>query len=185
MFFIVFFFLKRRSCQGGFFLPLSGGVDSASSACMVYSMCDMIVNSVKKGGMYYYFFNHKRICLINNSSDLQVLSDIRKIVGDFEYVPTDPKQLCNILLVTCYMATENSSSETKTRAAELANQIGSYHHSIIIDAAISAILSIFQQVAKLTPRFKVQGGSPRENLALQNIQVSFYYFYNFYEKKKF
>ncbi|KAG6796244.1 glutamine-dependent NAD(+) synthetase [Apis mellifera caucasica] len=142
----------RRSCQGGFFLPLSGGVDSASSACMVYSMCDMIVNSVKKG-------------------DLQVLSDIRKIVGDFEYVPTDPKQLCNILLVTCYMATENSSSETKTRAAELANQIGSYHHSIIIDAAVSAILSIFQQVAKLTPRFKVQGGSPRENLALQNIQA--------------
>ncbi|XP_043786606.1 glutamine-dependent NAD(+) synthetase isoform X1 [Apis laboriosa] len=142
----------RRSCQGGFFLPLSGGVDSASSACMVYSMCDMIVNSVKKG-------------------DLQVLSDIRKIVGDFEYVPTDPKQLCNILLVTCYMATENSSAETKTRAAELANQIGSYHHSIIIDAAVSAILSIFQQVAKLTPRFKVQGGSPRENLALQNIQA--------------
>lgn len=66
MSFIVFFFLKRRSCQGGFFLPLSGGVDSASSACMVYSMCDMIVNSVKKGGMYYYFFNHKRIYLIND-----------------------------------------------------------------------------------------------------------------------
>lgn len=81
------------------------------------------------------------------------------------------------------MATENSSAETKTRAAELANQIGSYHHSIIIDAAVSAILSIFQQVAKLTPRFKVQGGSPRENLALQNIQVSFYFFIIFIKKK--
>ncbi|XP_068979293.1 glutamine-dependent NAD(+) synthetase [Bombus flavifrons] len=142
----------RRSCQGGFFLPLSGGVDSASSACMVYSMCDMIVDSVNKG-------------------DAQVLSDIRKIVGDCEYVPTDPKQLCNTLLVTCYMGTENSSAETKARAAELANQIGSYHHSIVIDVAVSAILTIFQQVTKLTPRFKVQGGSPRENLALQNIQA--------------
>ena len=142
----------RRSCQGGFFLPLSGGVDSASSACMVYSMCDMIVDSVNKG-------------------DTQVLSDIRKIVGDCEYVPTDPKQLCNIILVTCYMGTENSSAETKTRAAELASQIGSYHHSIVIDVAVSAILTIFQQVTKLTPRFKVQGGSPRENLALQNIQA--------------
>ncbi|XP_043526132.1 glutamine-dependent NAD(+) synthetase [Frieseomelitta varia] len=142
----------RRSCQGGFFLPLSGGVDSASSACIVYSMCDMIVNSVNKG-------------------DTQVLSDIRKIVGDCEYVPTDPKQLCNTLLVTCYMGTENSSSETKARAAELASQIGSYHHSIVIDVAVSAILTIFQQVTKLTPRFKVQGGSPRENLALQNIQA--------------
>nr|XP_012145464.1 PREDICTED: probable glutamine-dependent NAD(+) synthetase isoform X2 [Megachile rotundata] len=142
----------RRSCQGGFFLPLSGGVDSAASACMVYSMCTMIVESVNEG-------------------DAQVLSDIRKIVGDCEYVPTDPKQLCNTILVTCYMGSENSSTETKTRAAELANQIGSYHHSIVIDLAVSAILNIFQQVTKLTPRFKVQGGSPRENLALQNIQA--------------
>ncbi|XP_014207604.1 probable glutamine-dependent NAD(+) synthetase isoform X2 [Copidosoma floridanum] len=142
----------RRSCQGGFFLPLSGGVDSSSTACLVYSMCCMIVESVQKG-------------------DKQVLADIRKIVGDPEYEPTDPKQLCNTLLVTCYMATENSSADTKARAAELACQIGSYHHSIIIDTAISAILGIFNQVTKLTPRFKVQGGSPRENLALQNIQA--------------
>ncbi|KAG7207960.1 hypothetical protein KM043_009544 [Ampulex compressa] len=142
----------RRSCQGGFFLPLSGGVDSASSACMVYSMCEMIIQAVREG-------------------DAQVLSDIRKIVGDGEYVPSDPKQLCNTILVTCYMGTENSSAETKARAAELAEQIGSYHHSIVIDTAVSAILTIFQQVTKLTPRFKVQGGSPRENLALQNIQA--------------
>ncbi|XP_071644096.1 glutamine-dependent NAD(+) synthetase [Temnothorax longispinosus] len=142
----------RRSCQGGFFLPLSGGVDSASSACIVYSMCEMIVESVGRG-------------------DTQVLADIRKIVGDCEYIPVDPKQLCNTILVTCYMGTENSSAETKARAAELAGQIGSYHHGIVIDTAISAILGIFQQVTKLTPRFKVQGGSPRENLALQNVQA--------------
>ncbi|KAJ8675945.1 hypothetical protein QAD02_011731 [Eretmocerus hayati] len=142
----------RRSCQGGFFLPLSGGVDSSSTACLVYSMCCMIVESVKKG-------------------DTQVLSDIRKIVGDPEYVPIDPKQLCNTLLVTCYMATENSSAETKSRAADLACQLGAYHHSIIIDTAISAVLGIFYQVTKLTPKFKVRGGSPRENLALQNIQA--------------
>lgn len=104
-------------------------------------------------------------------SDIQVLADIRKIVGDCEYVPVDPKQLCNTILVTCYMETENSSADTKARAAELANQIGSYHHGVVIDTAISAILGIFQQVTKLTPRFKVQGGSPRENLALQNVQV--------------
>ncbi|XP_033217221.1 glutamine-dependent NAD(+) synthetase [Belonocnema kinseyi] len=142
----------RRSGQGGFFLPLSGGVDSSATACLVYSMCDLIVDAVKKG-------------------DAQVLSDIRKIVGDFEYVPTDPKQLCNTLLVTCYMGTENSSPETKSKASELATEIGSYHHSVVIDVAISAILGIFQQVAKLTPKFKAHGGSPRENLALQNIQA--------------
>ncbi|XP_014604248.1 PREDICTED: probable glutamine-dependent NAD(+) synthetase [Polistes canadensis] len=142
----------RRSCQGGFFIPLSGGIDSSSSACLVYSMCTLIVESVSKG-------------------NTQVLSDIRKIVGDCEYTPTDPKQLCNTLLVTCYMGTENSSAETKTRAAELAKQIGSYHHNIVIDTAVSAILGIFQQITKIVPRFKVHGGSPRENQALQNIQA--------------
>ena len=109
---------------------------------------------------------------MHNFLDTQVLNDIRKIVGDADYTPTDPKQLCNTLLVTCYMATENSSIETKSRAADLASQIGSYHHSIVIDTAISAILAIFYQVTKLTPKFKVQGGSPRENVALQNIQVN-------------
>lgn len=142
----------RRSCQGGFFLPLSGGVDSSSTACLVYSMCQMIVSAVKHG-------------------DEQVLADVRKIVGDFEYMPTDPKQLCNTLLVTCYMGTENSSKDTKNRAAELAQQIGSFHHSIIIDVAVSAVLKIFQQVTNLMPKFRVHGGSPRENLALQNVQA--------------
>lgn len=40
----------RRSCQGGFFLPLSGGVDSSSTACLVYSMCHMVVEAIDKGG---------------------------------------------------------------------------------------------------------------------------------------
>ena len=32
----------RRSGQSGFFLPLSGGMDSSSVACIVYSMCCMV-----------------------------------------------------------------------------------------------------------------------------------------------
>lgn len=105
-----------------------------------------------------------------------MLSDVQKIVGDYEYIPNDPKQLCNTLLVTCYMGTENSSSETKQRATDLANQIGSYHHNIVIDVAVSAVLGIFQQVSKLAPKFKSRGGSPRENLALQNVQVCWVFF---------
>lgn len=34
----------RRSNQSGFFLPLSGGVDSSSTACLVYSMCVEVSN---------------------------------------------------------------------------------------------------------------------------------------------
>ena len=39
----------RRSGQGGFFLPLSGGVDSSSSACLVFSMCRLLVSAVRHG----------------------------------------------------------------------------------------------------------------------------------------
>lgn len=35
--------------QAGFFLPLSGGVDSAASACVVYSMCYLVCEAVKSG----------------------------------------------------------------------------------------------------------------------------------------
>jgi len=40
----------RRSGQGGYFLPLSGGIDSSSSACIVASMCHLVCNAVHDGG---------------------------------------------------------------------------------------------------------------------------------------
>ncbi|KAK9728676.1 NAD synthase [Popillia japonica] len=142
----------RRSGQGGFFLPLSGGVDSSSSALIVYSMCRMVVESVQKG-------------------DSKVLSDVRRILGDGEYTPSNPNELCNRILVTCYMGTENSSKETKKRAASLAAAIGSYHMYITIDKAVTTVLEIFSSVTGLFPRFASKGGCARQNLALQNIQA--------------
>ena len=41
----------RRSGQGGYFLPLSGGIDSSSSACIVASMCDLVCKAVSAGGL--------------------------------------------------------------------------------------------------------------------------------------
>lgn len=141
----------RRSGQGGFFLPLSGGVDSSSSATIVHSMCRLVVAAVQDG-------------------DDQVLHDVRKILGDPEFTPDNPAALCNRLLVTCFMGSVNSSKETRQRASILANQLGSYHIEINIDSAVSALLTIFNAVTGLTPKFRTQGGCPRQNLALQNIQ---------------
>ena len=142
----------RRSRQGGFFLPLSGGADSASTATIVYSMCNQVVEAVRHG-------------------DDNVLSEIRRVVGEDDYVPTDPRELCKRLFVTCYMGTENSSQETRTRAENIAAQIGSYHLGITIDTAVSAILGIFKMCTGKTPEFKARGGSWRENIALQNVQA--------------
>ncbi|XP_045492583.1 glutamine-dependent NAD(+) synthetase [Colias croceus] len=142
----------RRSGQGGFFLPLSGGVDSSSTACIVFSMCTQICDAVQRG-------------------DSQVLSDVRKIVSESDYTPLDPKELCNRILVTCYMATENSSEETRQRAKQLSIEIGSYHFPILIDSAVSAAIGVFQTATGLVPKFKINGGCHRENQTLQNIQA--------------
>jgi NAD+ synthase (glutamine-hydrolysing) len=142
----------RRSGQGGFFLPLSGGVDSSSSASIVYSMCRMVVEAIQQG-------------------DVQVLHDCRKILADPDFTPHNAASLCSRILVTCFMGSENSSKETRKRASMFANQIGSYHLEISIDTAVSALLAIFNAVTGLSPKFRSNGGCPRQNLALQNIQA--------------
>ncbi|XP_051797998.1 glutamine-dependent NAD(+) synthetase isoform X1 [Acanthochromis polyacanthus] len=142
----------RRSGQAGFLLPLSGGVDSSSTACIVHSMCVLLCQAVED----------------NNSS---VLEDIRRVVGDDSYLPKQPKELCGRIFTTCYMASENSSEDTCSRARDLARQIGSTHMNINIDMAVKGILGIFSVVTGRWPQFRVNGGSLRENLALQNVQA--------------
>jgi len=142
----------RRSGQGGFFLPLSGGVDSSSTAVLVHSMCRLVTEAVARGSE-------------------GVLADVRRVAGDAGYTPTDPAELCGRLLVTCYMGTECSSEETKARAKKLANQVGSHHLSVVIDAAVKAVLGVFSLATNRFPKFRARGGSPRENLALQNVQA--------------
>ncbi|XP_075282833.1 glutamine-dependent NAD(+) synthetase isoform X2 [Opisthocomus hoazin] len=142
----------RRSKQAGFLLPLSGGIDSSATACIVYSMC-------------------RQVCLAVKNGNADVLADARKIVNDETYVPEDPREFCKRVFTTCYMASENSSQDTCNRAKLLAEQIGSYHINLNIDAAVKAIVGIFSVVTGRTPHFSVYGGSSRENLALQNVQA--------------
>ncbi|NXF07417.1 NADE synthetase, partial [Smithornis capensis] len=139
-------------CQAGFLLPLSGGIDSSATACIVYSMCH-------------------QVCLAVRNGNAEVLVDARRIVHDETYIPEDPRELCKRVFTTCYMASENSSQETCNRARLLAEQIGSYHINLNIDAAVKAIVGIFSIVTGRTPQFSVYGGSSRESLALQNVQA--------------
>jgi NAD+ synthase (glutamine-hydrolysing) len=68
----------RRSKASGFFVPLSGGLDSCSVATIVYSMCRLVAEKAEQ-------------------DDPQVLMDARRIVGepeDSSYRPTDAKEFC-------------------------------------------------------------------------------------------
>ena len=46
-----------------------------------------------------------------------------------------------------------------------------FRSGITIDAAVSAVLGIFTAVSGKIPKFKLHGGTHRENLALQNVQA--------------
>ena len=47
----------------------------------------------------------------------------------------------------------------------------SHHEAITIDSVVNAAVGVFSKATGKAPRFRVEGGSNRENLALQNIQV--------------
>ncbi|KAG0258698.1 glutamine-dependent NAD(+) synthetase [Actinomortierella ambigua] len=145
----------RRSKTSGFFLPLSGGIDSCATATIVASMCRLVVRSCSKG-------------------DQQTIADARHVAGESaesEYIPTDPREFANRIFHTCYMGTTNSSVETRARSKELAETIGSYHIDMNMDTVVAALQALFTLITGKTPAFRAHGGSNVENLALQNIQA--------------
>ncbi|KAJ6261440.1 hypothetical protein Dda_4110 [Drechslerella dactyloides] len=142
----------RRSGTAGFFLPLSGGIDSCATATIVHSMCRLVIEAVENG-------------------DQQVLSDVRKITKDPNFLPATPQELAGRIFHTCFMGTENSSTETRSRAKEFAEAIGAYHVDLNMDTLVTAVRELFAFVTNKKPRFFVHGGTKTENLALQNIQA--------------
>lgn len=163
----------RRSHSSGFFLPLSGGIDSCATAIIVHSMCREVIKAISEGNE-------------------EVIRDARRISGESEdstWVPSSPQELCKYVLWpvpslclplltvisrifhTSYMGTQNSSKETRDRSKKLAEQIGSYHVDFNFDSIITAVISMFGAVTNFHPKFKVHGGSWAENIALQNVQA--------------
>ena len=148
-------YLRRCGGATGFFLALSGGIDSCATAVIVFSMCRLVVQAIYDGNE-------------------QVIKDTRRICGEAEdstWLPVEPQELCNRILHTCFMGTTNSSQDTRTRAKELAHEIGAYHVSLNMDSVVSSLTALFTLVTEFRPRFTVHGGTKTENLALQNIQA--------------
>lgn len=143
----------RRSGASGYFLPLSGGADSSSTAAIVGCMCQLVTKAAREG-------------------DEVVADDIRRIM---QLVPSatipNASELARSIFTTVYLGTVNSSVETRARAKALAADIGASHLSVSIDVVVNAALTFFAMVTGKTPRFKVDGGLNAENLALQNIQA--------------
>lgn len=147
----------RRSGAGGFFVPLSGGSDSAAVVAIVGVMCELA-------------------CAAAAAGDATVARDVRRLAGrpagDGDAPPVAPRELAEAVLHTAYLGTVNSSAATRRRAQALATQVGAYHKALLIDAAVAAVLGILKTVTgTLEPRFESAGGSAGEDLALQNLQA--------------
>ncbi|KAI1341064.1 glutamine-dependent NAD(+) synthetase with GAT domain-containing protein [Xylariaceae sp. FL0016] len=143
----------RRSKTSGYLVPLSGGIDSCATATIVYSMCRLVVEAIKKGNE-------------------EVIADVKRIAVFSKELPKTPEEFCNQIFHTIYMGMENQSSkETRQRAQDLADRIGSHHTDMNIDDTFHATKNSLKKSTGFEPKFKVHGGSVTENLALQNIQA--------------
>ncbi|KAE8346023.1 hypothetical protein BDV24DRAFT_176960 [Aspergillus arachidicola] len=145
----------RRSGAAGFFLPLSGGIDSCATAIIVHSMCREVIKAVSEGNE-------------------QVIKDVRRLCAepaDSTWLPTTSQEVCNRIFHTSYMGTQNSSKETRDRSKRLSTDIGSYHVDFNFDTVVTSLTNLFTMVTNFQPKFKVHGGSRAENQALQNVQA--------------
>ncbi|KZZ88906.1 Glutamine-dependent NAD(+) synthetase [Ascosphaera apis ARSEF 7405] len=143
----------NRSGQAGYLIPLSGGIDSCATAVMVYSMCRLAMEAV-------------------NAKNAAVIEQVKRIAVYTEELPKTAQELCNQLFHSVYMGmSQQSSKETRQRARDLAAAIGAHHINLDIDDVYNAQKGLVKQALGFEPKFKVEGGSWAENLALQNIQA--------------
>lgn len=80
---------KTGAC--GFYLPLSGGLDSAAVACIVYNMCDIIFKSVGE-----------------QKNDV-ILENLRKICRKPDFTPASPQEIMKEIFYTVYLSNMNTT----------------------------------------------------------------------------
>ena len=102
-------YLRRCINRGleGFIVPLSGGLDSASVVCLVYSLSTLL---------YQQMINKNQEIIEN----LKILFKNPKIVDRID----SPKDICHKLLKCVYLSTRYSGRDSHDRAKSLAESVG-------------------------------------------------------------
>ncbi|PNH47668.1 hypothetical protein VD0004_g698 [Verticillium dahliae] len=141
-----------RSKSAGYLAPLSGGLDSCATTVSVFSMCRLVISAIK-------------------DDNQTVITTVKRMFG-VAPLPKTPQELCNRVLHTIYMGmSKQSSHETRQRAKDLSQAMGSYHINLDIDSVYQAQKDLVKTSLGFDAKFKVEGGTESENLMLQNIQA--------------
>lgn len=115
-------------------------------------MCRLVIQGIKAGNE-------------------QVIADVKRLARYSDTLPETPQELCSQLMHTIYLGmSRQSSSDTRQRAKVLSSAVGAYHVDLDIDSVYEAQRNLIVNALGFEPKFKVEGGTNAENLALQNIQ---------------
>ena len=156
----------RRSGMGGFFLPLSGGTDSATCAAMVAIMCQMLFNVIN--GKSARDENHP--CLhAGTSTKSQTLQQLRKVIRDPKFEPKSPQHIAGRLFYTCFMKTRHSTEASRARAEALAKEIGANFSTVDIEPMVSSALDCYEAMSGARP--DISARNTQQNVAVQNLQA--------------
>ena len=212
----------RRSGATGFFLPLSGGADSASTCALVGIMCQSVYNARNDPNTLLDLrrimghtkerkkdLNNQLVVLnqqlnqnngtgkeqgngngTGNGTDTTAITKMIEKVQllfnniDVNWIPSSPFEISNQIMHTAYLGTKNSGNETRSRAAQIAKEMNTFHLDCNIDAIVDGLLQSYETSIRsiessvmgglpndVMPNFKTNNGHWMEDLALQNIQA--------------
>lgn len=152
----------RRSGACGFFLPLSGGADSASTCAIVGVMCQLVYESIVRDGNDHTLADLRRILghtpefrdhlqqqLAKEAEGAGAIAGRTLIARRLEsinldYVPSSAAEIAAMVLHTAYLGTSNSSDETRDRARRISLDIGCYHLDCDMDPMVGGVLDSYR-----------------------------------------
>jgi NAD+ synthase (glutamine-hydrolysing) len=132
----------RKSRSNGFVISLSGGADSSAAACLVSTMCDLVVNELGVAAS------------IAKLANVRGLRDART-----------PRELVRALLTCVYQATANSSDTTRNAARQVARAVGAEFVELDVQPLVEGYVRMISSSVGRELTWE------EDDVALQNIQA--------------
>jgi NAD+ synthase (glutamine-hydrolysing) len=143
----------RRSTGSGFFIPLSGGVDSACVLLVVSIMCKHVLSVLPT---------------LEGHNKKTMEDDLIRILGE---IPQRYDEMIQKIVYTAYLSSNNNTQESKNRAEAVAKEIGSSHVEGCIDDVYNSYIETFMEFTNSPkPKFFIEGGTEQEDAGLQSLQ---------------